>query len=153
MPRKRHHQRGFTFIELIISIVIISAAIGGIMIAVSNSVARSVDPMIQTQGIIIAQGYLDEAMLRPFDAGPATCTDPDGARDGFDDVADYACVSNPNGPRDQYGNQLPGLSAYNVSMSVTDDALNGVATRRVEVRVTHDSQALDIRLAGHRASY
>ncbi|MDX5332500.1 MAG: type II secretion system GspH family protein [Gammaproteobacteria bacterium] len=152
MPRSPR-QAGFTFIELVISIVIIAAAVGGIMVTVANTVARSVDPMIQTQAIILAQGYLDEALLRPYAPGPATCSDPDGARDQFDDVADYGCVNNPNGPRDQYGNPLPGLADYNVSMSVTDTSLGGVATRRVEVRVTHDSQGIDIRLAGHRASY
>jgi len=152
MPRSLR-QAGFTFIELVISIVIIAAAVGGIMIAVANTAARSVDPLIQTQGIILAQGYLDEALLRPYAAGPATCTAPDGARDHFDDVADYDCVNNPNGPRDQYGAQLPGLADYNVSMSVTGSSLDGVPTQRVEVRVTHDSQPLDIRLAGHRAGY
>lgn len=153
MHREFPTQRGFTLIELVMSIVIIAAAVGAIMLAVTTSVARSVDPMIQTQGIIIAQGYMDEALLRAYSPGPAGCVDPDGARDAFDDVSDYDCVNNPDGPRDQYGTQLVGLGSYNVSMSVTDDAVNGVPSRRVVVRVTHDVESLDIQLVGHRMNY
>ena len=148
-PSRRAHA-GFTLIELIISIVIIAAAVGGIMITVANTVARSVDPLIQTQGIIIAQGYLDEVMLRSFAAGPFACTNPDGARDQFDDAFDYDCVANLNGPRDQTGNTLPGLSAYNVTVDVTNASVNGVPSARIQVNVTHDAVPINIQLVAHK---
>jgi MSHA pilin protein MshD len=141
-------QGGFTLIELIISIVVIGAAVGGVMLLVANVAARSVDPMIQTQAVYIAQSYLEEALLRPYD-GSADCA---GSRDQWQGVLAYDCI-NTETPTDQQGNGLPGLSAYRVSMNVADAALGGVAARRVEVQVTHMSQPIDLRIAGYRANY
>jgi len=122
-------QRGFTLIELIIAIVVIGVAVGGVMLLVANVAARSVDPMIQTQAVYIAQSYLEEALLRPYD-GPADCAGP---RDQWLGVAAYDCI-NAQTPTDQQGNGLPGLSAYRVTVNVSDTSLGGVAARRVEGR-------------------
>ena len=141
-------QRGFTLIELIISIVVIGAAVGGVMLLVANVAARSADPMVQTQAVYVAQSYLEEALLRPYD-GSADCA---GSRDQWQGVLAYDCINDAM-PTDQQGNGLPGLSAYRVTVSVTDSALGGAVTRRVEVQVTHTAQPIDLRLAGHRAAY
>ena len=141
-------QKGFTLIELIISIVVIGAAVGGVMLLVANVAARSVDPMIQTQAVYVAQSYLEEALLRPYD-GPADCG---GSRDQWQGVLAYNCI-NDEFPTDQQGNDLSGLSAYRVTVSVTDEVLGGTDTRRVEVQVTHTAQPINLRLAGHRARY
>jgi MSHA pilin protein MshD len=141
-------QRGFTLIELIIAIVVIGAAVGGVMLLVANVAARSVDPMIQTQAVYVAQSYLEEALLRPYD-GPADCAGP---RDQWQGVSAYDCI-NAQTPTDQQGNGLPGLSAYRVTVNVSDATLGGVATRRVEVQVRHTAQPIDLRLSGYRAAY
>jgi MSHA pilin protein MshD len=141
-------QKGFTLIELIISIVVIGAAVGGVMLLVANVAARSVDPMIQTQAVYVAQSYLEEALLRPYD-GSADCG---GSRDQWQGVLAYDCI-NAQIPTDQQGNGLPGLSAYRVTVSVSDSALGGAAARRVEVLVSHASQPINLSLVGYRAAY
>jgi MSHA pilin protein MshD len=110
---------------------------------------RSADPMLRMQAVAIAQGYLEEAMLKAF-------TDPDEAETGceeasralYDDVPDYACVN--ESPRDQFGNTLPGLGAYTVTMTVNASALLGM--HEIIVSVAHGGQTL-ITLTGYRANY
>lgn len=140
-------QKGFTLIELIIAIVVIGAAAGGVLLLVANVAARSVDPMIQTQAVYVAQSYLEEALLRPYD-GPADCTGP---RDQWRGVLAYDCID-ADPPSDQQGNGLPGLAAYRVTVSVADATLAGAAVRRVTVQVGHVSQPIDVRLVGYRAA-
>ena len=152
-PTHSFRSGGFTLIEIIIAIVVIAAALTGIFAAIINSTARSADPMIQTQAVIIAETYLEEAMLKAF-------TDPDGtaegcgvSRDQWDDVQDYNCLASPTSVTDQTGNTLPGLAAYRISMSVTDQTVAGAAVRRIEARVTHTGIGLNVRVAGLRGNY
>jgi MSHA pilin protein MshD len=140
-------QGGVTLIELVISIVVIAIALSALTIAVSDNVRRSADPMIQEQASAIAQAYLEEIMLHGFcdpdfdpDGNPATgcslecnvsvCSGGCGgpipaaeARDAFDDVCDYAGLSDA-GARDQAGNAVPGLGQYTVGVSVTDQGVS-----------------------------
>ncbi len=143
---RRQLQQGFTLIELVTSIVIIAIALSSLIIAVTDSIRRSADPMLQQQASAIAQAYLEEATLKGFcdpdydpDADPATACALDctvsacsggcgGAipvaenRAGFDDICDYDGLVD-NGARDQTGNPIAGLGLYSVSVSVTDQGV------------------------------
>jgi MSHA pilin protein MshD len=149
---------GFTLIEMIVIIVVI-AIVAVAMLGVFTNVRSSADPMLQMQATALAQGYLEEALLKAF-------TDPDQVETGtcealetratYDDVQDYNCVNdntNGTGPLDQFGNPLGALGAYNVNVNVTADTIGVVATQRVDVIVTHDSHPLTITLTAHRANY
>jgi MSHA pilin protein MshD len=70
-------QRGVTLVELILFIVIVGIAVGGIL-AVMNMASRgSVDPVRRKQALIIAEGLLEEVELARFSyCDPA---DPDAA--------------------------------------------------------------------------
>lgn len=139
-------------IVITVVISIVAVALFGVF---TTNVARSADPMLRVQAVAIAQGYLEEAMLKAF-------TDPDQAETGnceasetrstYDDVRDYNCVNDTAGALDQLGNPLAGLGDYNVDVNVAGDAIGGVATQRIDVIVTHDSQPLSITLTGHRAN-
>ncbi len=149
---------GFTLIEMIIAIVVLAAATGGILASFASISSKSADPMIQQQAIIIAQGYLEEAMLKPFNDpdGGETGSCEEGARIQYDDVADYNCINDTAGARDQFGAGLAGLGSYNVIMSVT--AVNigspAVAARRIDVTVTHDNFTnINLVATGYRTSY
>lgn len=146
--------RGFTLLELVITLVIIGVAFGAIAGLVATIGRGSASPVLQTQALYLAQGYLEEAMLRAY-------VDPDGvaegcavSRDLWDDIGDYNCLATPAAPSDSSGAALPGLSRYRVSMSVGAPAtVGGATTRRVEVRVTHEDGGFDLRIAALRAQY
>ncbi len=165
LPAGRH---GFSLIELIIAIVIIGTAVVGIMSAMSFLSARSADPAIQEQALLIGEAYLEEVLLKPFldPAGAANvCPAPEaGGRSAYDNVCDYNGLTNV-GARDQFNNPVSGLETYTVTVTVTGDAavtLGPAASQinntdklrvlRVDVRVQGPG-ATDMTLTGYRTNY
>ena len=127
------------------------------MSAFTQIARSSADPALRQQATTIAEAYLEEILLRSFDdpQGGETGTDEgEPGRALYDDVKDYRSLA--TGPAaDQFGNPVPALSAYTVSVSVTNTALGVVPAAdslRVDVRV---SNALigDIELSGFRTRY
>lgn len=155
-------QVGFTLIEIVISIVVVSIALSMLVLLTSKSTERSVDPLLQEQAIAIAQAYLEEIMQKEFcdpdwdpDSNPATVTDCPVAcvnsactsckasglgwttetRPNYDDVCDYVGTDNP--PLDQSGNAFAtGLGNYSVGVTIDDGAtanLNGLTGNNGQV--------------------
>ena len=148
---------GMTLVELVVAIVVISIAVAGVLAALTQATRHGADPMLTEQAVAIAQSYLEEITLAAY-------ADPDGetgcgpeageTRATYDDVCDYNGLNDASGAVDRNGNPIAGLEAYNVQVSVADATLNGVAGRRIEVRVTHDNAGwLDVKVAGWRMSY
>lgn len=150
---------GVTLVELIIAIVVISIALTGTLVAMNRTARQSGDPMVLRQAVGVAEAYLEEILLKPYD-------DPDGgvcpAAEGggravYDNVCDYNLLDD-FGAKDQTGTAITGLGSYRVRVAVgttatlgslvgpTDDLL------RVDVRVTH-SNAVDLTLSGYRTHY
>jgi MSHA pilin protein MshD len=65
-------QRGLSLVELIVFIVIVGAAIAGIIGVISITTQSSADPVIRKQALAIAEAFLEEVQLQPF-----TYCDPD----------------------------------------------------------------------------
>ncbi len=135
---RTHRQSGVTLIELIISIVVIAIAIGGVLGVLSQSVGRSADAMVMTQAVAVAEAYLEEITLKSF-------ADPDGVdgeanRVDFDDVDDYDGLVDV-GARDEFGVAIAALSRYTVRVQVVSSAaltsVPGADAKRVDVRVTY----------------
>lgn len=150
--------RGFTLIEMIIAIVVLAVGATGILVSMSANIGKSADPMLQIQANIIAQAYLEEAMLKPYNDpdGGETNSCEEGARVQYDDVADYTCINDTGGALDQFGASLAGLGSYNVLMSITTVNIGApaVAARRINVTVTHDNYTnINFVLTGYRTSY
>lgn len=145
----KRRTRGFSLIEMVVAIVVFAAAVGGILQLVTTVVARSADPMVQTQAVYIAQAYLEEALARAYSGPGADCGTP---RHTWQVVTDYACID-AEAPRDAQGNALAGLGRYRVTVSVTHANLEAVPTHRVAVLVTHEREPVAIRIAGFRADY
>ena len=67
-----HKARGLSLVELVVFIVIVSAAVAGIIGVIDVTTRSSVDPMIHKQALAIAEAVLEEVQLQPF-----TYCDPD----------------------------------------------------------------------------
>lgn len=149
---KRFKQLGFTFVELVITIVILGISVSGILLVYTTVVKDSADPMQREQAIAIAESYLDEILPKRFN-------DPDGVdgeagRTNYDDVDDYDQI-NGEPPTDMNGNAIAGLGAYSVDVVVNAASLNGLAggteSLRVDVIVSYGSESITI--SGYRTNY
>jgi MSHA pilin protein MshD len=153
---KRPHQHGFTLIELIIFIVVVSAGLAGILSVMNTSVKSSADPMVRKQAIAVAESLLEEILLKDY-AKPAGSTAlgfaAGGARTNFDCVDDYNTYAS-TGIVDALGDATPGLAKYNISPAVTvadSTVLPGVNAKKVTVSVTWPDGTVS--LSGYRANY
>jgi len=142
-------QSGVTLIELIISIIVISIALSGILVVMNLTVSRSADPIIYHQSLAIAESYLEEILLHAY-------TDPDGAngetdRALFDDVDDYHGL-NDNGVHNQQGTAISTLTNYTVTISVTPRTLaDNISAKQITVNVANSGFSLN--LVGYKTSY
>ena len=149
MTVRRKGQFGVTLVELIISMVIISIALTGVLSVMNQTVSHSADPVIQHQAVAIAESYLEEILLQSY-------TNPSGGYSGidrsqFDDVDDYNGLSDA-GVHDQQGNPVATLSSYNVSVTVSAVTLTGsVSAKKVTVAVSGAGSEFD--LVGYRSDY
>lgn len=137
-------QSGMTLIELIIAIVIISVGLAGVLMAFTTTVKNSADPMIYKQMSAIADGMMEEILLKPF-AIPTPLPPPPAnscARDTFNNVRDYSAYSTAN-VCDIGGTAVAALAGYGVSVSVTQPVaspITGVPVAEVlviRIDVTH----------------
>ena len=144
--------RGFTLIELIVAMVVISVALVGVMSVINLTVLHSADPVLRQQSIAIAESYMEEISLKNY-------TDPDtdgeGSRALFDDVDDYDGLSD-HGARDQNGHAISGLESYSVEVSVSPQSYGPagmvVSGLKIDVNVTNLGGE-SLTLTGYRTDY
>lgn len=148
---------GATLVELVVSIVVISIGLAGVLLVMNRNVSSSGDPMVQHQAIAIAEAYLEEILAKEF-------TDPDGGETGgpeagetratYDDVNDYNGLVD-TGARDQNNNAIAGLGGYTVSVSVVNQAWNGipVADALLATVTVTGPGGVSITLSGYRTRY
>jgi MSHA pilin protein MshD len=141
---QQRRQRGLTLVELVLSIVIISIAVTGVLSAYATMVSRSADPLIDVQAVAIAEAYMDEILSKPL-TGPA----PSGGRDTYTTVGDYDAISNESPPRNQFDQPIGSLAAYTVDVSVAGEDVAGVTMQAIVVTVSHSS-GRSITLRSHR---
>lgn len=146
-------QCGVTLVELIVSIVIISVALSGVLLVMNYTTSRSADPMIEYQAVAVAEAYMEEILLQPY-------SDPGGGAEGgrgdYDDVDDYNGL-NDVGARDQHGAAIVGLENYTVSVAVVAAPAFGpagqtVAAKKITVTVQHGAN-VTLALEGYRTDY
>lgn len=171
---------GFTLIELVVAIVVLSIGVTAFTQLMNASTVASIDPMVRQQAHALAQSYLEEVMLNPFcDPNlstdcPTYCTGanicsscggtasplPVETRPDFDDVCDYNGLAD-TGARNQFDAAIAALSAYNVTVTVDDSAVtlpglssgNGQVVR-IDVSVTHaDNPNVDVTLSTYRTNF
>jgi MSHA pilin protein MshD len=144
MSRPRHG--GFTLIELIIFIVVVSVALVGILKVMDVTVKSSADPLVRKQAVALADSVLEEILLKSF-------TDPDGTNVGETGRATWDNVDDFNGRTQADFAPLPALLAlYTIGITVVDDAVTlGIAAKKVTVTVARGAES--IVLTGYRTNY
>lgn len=144
---------GVTLIELIVAIVIISAALAGLVGAFTQANRASADPVIAQQMLAIGESMMEEVLLKPFVAN----TEPATTRAQFNDIRDFDPVDDANygyassGIKDIDGAAVPGLDGYSVNVRVNNVAVGNVpAGDALRVIVTVGNGAERLVLTGWR---
>lgn len=148
-------QSGFTLVELVIAIVVISLALAGLMGGYSNLMVRSADPLIYQQAVQAANSLMAEVAGKSFPASPGTCTGAGGDRDDYDDVCDFNGYSSSS-ISDIAGNDA-NLTGYSVSVAVSAAGtdLPGLAINdavRIDLTVSHPLNG-SFTLSSYRVNY
>ena len=173
---------GFTLIELVAFISMVSIAVAGVLLAYNASTRDSADPIVKKQALAIAESLLEEIQQMPFtycdpdDPAAATATStascatveaigPEAgesrysAAAPFDNVNDYhgynTASETPSGIKDISGAAIPGLSAYDASVTVAATAMTAVpASEALLITVTVTGPGnLSVKLDSYRARY
>lgn len=133
------NNKGFSLIELVITIVVLGIALSALSSSLFNSVGRNADPLWQSKASQLSQAYLDEILaMRYQDSSPLGggaingCAEdgPEagevGDRNSFDDVDDYNGLTETANFLDSSINSVSTYSDYSVSITVRcKDHLNG----------------------------
>lgn len=140
-------QSGFTLFEMAIAIAIVGVSLAGVLSVFMVTTQHSVDPMARVQAQILAEGYLDEILLKKF-ANTTTnhvCTGV---------TTDYVCGYD--------GFTVTPIIGYTASVSIKRDnaqalgSLNNndgtIRVMRVDVSVSTPSGETVV-LSGYRANY
>ncbi len=146
---------GVTLIELIISMVIISIAVTGIMMLFAATMRSSADPMIRAQALAIAQSYMDEILMQAYSADGATA-----GRANYNEVEDYNAIVSGSPIEDQFGNPINALSAYSIEVNVTlcnsgicNNPFNSVNAKKITLSVSHPALGSPVPLVAYRTDY
>jgi len=146
-PQPSHPTRetGLSLIELVVFMVVLSAALAGVLRVFIQAGAHSADPLQQRQALAIAESLLDEVELMPFtycdpddpraaetliSTALCTITEVMGPESGetrfaspqFDNVNDYNGYA-MNGIVDITNTPISALSGYSASVTVSKAAL------------------------------
>jgi prepilin-type N-terminal cleavage/methylation domain-containing protein len=135
--------KGFTLIELTISITLLSIVVIGTLIAIWTATGRSGDPMIYHQAAAIADSYLAEIVAKNFPTtAPGACPAPPASRANYANVCDYQGLNQV--PTNELGTPIAGLGNYNVQVAIANSgaslgspAVPSGSVVRIDVTITN----------------
>ena len=160
------HRRaaGFSLVELIVFIVIVSVALAGVLAVMNLTTQHSADPLVRKQAIAVAESLLEEIALHDFTKPvvggfPGPFTQPN--RQYFDSIGDYNNFTTTGIYPIDSNTQIPGLTGYNVSVTVANADLGPAGSvitaasgnaKLITVIVTGPDNT-SITLSGYRTAY
>ena len=177
---RRQAARGLSLVELLIFVVVVSAALAGVVQVFVQATSASADPALRRQALAIAESLLEEVQLMPFsfcdgdDANVETATSPAGCAGGadaigpepgegrfatpqFDHVNDYHGYTMASGIVDISNAAVAGLAGYSAQVTVATSALNTLSAASgdaLRITVTVDGPAgIRITLDGYRSRH
>ena len=161
-PNKRR-SAGVTLIELLVFIMIVGVALGGVLTSLNVANRASADPLRPKQALAIAEAMLSEVMAKGYCDPDATGTDyattpPTCGRNVIESKRkNYDAIDDYNGFHLDNATSLTGdhvINGYAVDIAVTEARLNpgNVAAKQVRVTVTPIG-GHPIQLTAYRTNY
>ena len=122
------------------------------MMAFSQGVKNSADPVIRKQLLAVAEEMLEEVALKPF--APTATTKMACVRSNYDDVFDYNGYATNSKVCDIDGTTITALNGLSVSVAVVNAAFNGIAAAdAAEITVTVSKTSDSVTLKGWRTNH
>ncbi len=155
------NERGFSLVELIVAIIIMGVGLTGLMSVMPLAIRTSADPLVMKQAQTIADGMLNEISSKAFSNPPAGFSGAatQANRALFDDVLDYNGYASTGAYAIAGVAPITGLTAYNVTVTVTGTALGAGAlqaaasTQSWLITVTVAYPGGSISASGYRLNY
>lgn len=148
--------KGFTLIEMIMFIVIVSIGLTVLVRVFSQSVGQSVDPAMRIKALEKGQAIMDDILARKFDentptGGVPACDSTDGvACAGISADSDYDDVGDYNGYTD---NSEPSFSASVTVVSAGSElGITNTDARRITV-VVNMPDGNDVTLSAYKVNF
>lgn len=152
--RRGGRQAGFSLVEAVMFIMVVSIALGVLVQAYSLSAGALTEPVMRRQTLAVAQALMEEILLKDFAnptggyAGPYSAA----TRAQFDDVADYDGLT-LTGITDLSNAPITGLENYTATVGVVAAAFGNVPAGggwHITVTVTNPNGS-QVVLEGYRA--
>ncbi len=149
--------KGFTLVELIISMVIIAVAFVGTLLVINMVTSQSGRPVVMSHSIAVAKSYLTEILLKDF---PSTipCPSPPGLRSEYYNICDYHNLYDL-GAKDQNGNVIAYLANYEIRVNIDtttaslDGLTSGTEVVRIDVRTKIQGDDSEVLISGYKTNY
>lgn len=150
-----YRNHGFTFIELIITIIVVGIALSALMSALSTSVIQGATPVWEGKALALGQAYMDEILPLKFDdqsppgggqvdasASPCNIGNEGQTRNQFDDVDDYHGIVNTPPALLQTSIDVANYQNYTVRVSVV------CAGTEINLPATHLAKRITVNVEG-----
>ena len=157
MCTTKAHRRGFTLIEMIIFIVIVSSALAGILSVMHSTVKASADPIVRKQAIALADSILEEILQKDYcdRSGSPTGT----TRDDMRAVTDFNGTSNAlfsGGTSPIPAALLAPTGKYTIGIAVASDSTTlgsapNIPAKKITVTISWGTE--NISMTGYRTRY
>lgn len=147
--RPPRSQPGFTLIELVIFIVVISVAVVGLLGVIGRTTNNSADPQLRKQALVLAESMLEEVQLARF----TYCDALDPVAETATNALPFNATGNPGGcntPQNvgtpastvrPYYNVTDYVDAFGTAKTYTDDAAGASFPKQYAVTVAITPEA------------
>lgn len=149
-----NRQLGFTLVELVITILVISISFVAMYSSIYGMMTASVDPMVVRQGIAISESIMDEVKQKKFSSGSCPAVPGSGNRSDYSYICHYNGLT-LNGISDQQSNAISGLENYATTVITSNVDFSDAASSdfvKIVVSTSFNGNSVS-RLVAFRANY
>lgn len=153
--------RGVTLIELIVFLVVVSIALVAVLKVFNFGAMNSIDPIMRTKAIELAQARLDDILSRKFDentptGGVPACNSTGGASclgitvdSDFDDIGDYQFAAAVTQSEFVITSRVVNAGS---DLGLSNDEAR-LVTVNVSIPVLHSANNASITLSAYKVNY